>query len=50
MKRSRQSAGILAYRQREGVLEVFLVHPGGPYWARKDAGGMVHPEGRILVR
>jgi predicted NUDIX family NTP pyrophosphohydrolase len=32
----RLSAGILPYRRREGELEVFLVHPGGPFWARKD--------------
>ena len=31
------SAGLLPYRRREGRLEVFLVHPGGPFWARKDA-------------
>jgi len=32
------SAGILPYRRREGRIEVLLVHPGGPLWARKDAG------------
>jgi predicted NUDIX family NTP pyrophosphohydrolase len=32
------SAGILPYRQRDGVWEVLLVHPGGPFWARKDLG------------
>lgn len=30
------SAGILLYRKRAGCLEVLLVHPGGPFWARKD--------------
>jgi predicted NUDIX family NTP pyrophosphohydrolase len=35
---ARASAGILPYRFNEGRLEVFLVHPGGPFWARKDAG------------
>lgn len=34
----RTSAGILPYRIRAGQLEVFLVHPGGPFWARKDIG------------
>jgi len=34
----RRSAGILPYRLHDGVLEVFLVHPGGPFWARKDLG------------
>jgi predicted NUDIX family NTP pyrophosphohydrolase len=32
------SAGLLPYRRRDGALEVFLVHPGGPFWAKKDAG------------
>lgn len=34
----RQSAGLLPFRMRGDTLEVFLVHPGGPYWARKDLG------------
>jgi predicted NUDIX family NTP pyrophosphohydrolase len=33
---SRTSAGLLPYRWRDKRLEVFLVHPGGPFWARKD--------------
>ncbi len=32
------SAGLLPFRHRGGVLEVFLVHPGGPFWAGKDEG------------
>jgi predicted NUDIX family NTP pyrophosphohydrolase len=32
------SAGILPYRTRSGQLEVLLVHPGGPFWAKKDLG------------
>jgi predicted NUDIX family NTP pyrophosphohydrolase len=32
------SAGILPYRRRSGRLEVLLVHPGGPFWGRKDLG------------
>ncbi|MFO1395786.1 MAG: NUDIX domain-containing protein [Burkholderiales bacterium] len=32
------SAGILPYRYRDGRVEVLLVHPGGPFWARKDDG------------
>jgi predicted NUDIX family NTP pyrophosphohydrolase len=32
------SAGILLFRRGESELEVFLVHPGGPFWAKKDAG------------
>ncbi len=39
------SAGILLYRVRDGAVEVFLVHPGGPYWARKDDGAWSIPKG-----
>jgi predicted NUDIX family NTP pyrophosphohydrolase len=35
------------YRRRAGALEVFLVHPGGPFWARKDAGAWSIPKGEI---
>lgn len=42
---SRQSAGILMYRFRERVLELFLVHPGGPFWAKKDFGAWSIPKG-----
>jgi predicted NUDIX family NTP pyrophosphohydrolase len=41
----RASAGILLHRQRDGVLEVLLVHPGGPFWARRDAGAWSIPKG-----
>jgi predicted NUDIX family NTP pyrophosphohydrolase len=41
----KQSAGILMYRFRNGELQVLLVHPGGPYWARKDAGAWSIPKG-----
>ena len=41
------SAGLLMYRRREGGLDVFLVHPGGPFWARKDAGAWSIPKGEI---
>jgi predicted NUDIX family NTP pyrophosphohydrolase len=34
----KRSAGILLYKLAAGELHVLLVHPGGPYWARKDAG------------
>ena len=43
----RISAGILLYRVRAGTLEVFLVHPGGPYWHRKDAGAWSIPKGEV---
>jgi predicted NUDIX family NTP pyrophosphohydrolase len=39
------SAGLLMYRRREGAVEVFLVHPGGPFWARKDLGAWSIPKG-----
>jgi len=39
------SAGLLLYRRRRGVPEVFLVHPGGPFWAKKDAGAWSIPKG-----
>jgi predicted NUDIX family NTP pyrophosphohydrolase len=42
---ARHSAGLLMYRRRQGVLEVFLVHPGGPFWAGKDAGAWSIPKG-----
>ncbi len=41
------SAGIRLYRRRAGLLEVFLVHPGGPFWARKDDGAWSIPKGEI---
>jgi predicted NUDIX family NTP pyrophosphohydrolase len=39
------SAGILLYRNRDGGREVLLVHPGGPVWARRDAGVWSIPKG-----
>src|SRR5690348_5514217 len=42
------SAGLLLYRRRHGVLEVFLVHPGGPFWARKDEGAWSIPKGEYV--
>jgi len=43
--RGTQSAGVLVYRRRNGVLEVFLVHPGGPFWSNKDLGAWGIPKG-----
>src|ERR1700739_3067936 len=40
------SAGLLAFRRRNG-LEVLLAHPGGPFWAKKDAGVWTIPKGRV---
>lgn len=42
-----QSAGILLYRIRTGP-DVFLVHPGGPFFAKKDAGSWTIPKGEFL--
>ena len=44
---SQKSAGLLLYRMRNSVLEVFLVHPGGPFWAKKDDGAWSIPKGEI---
>src|SRR5579863_1206061 len=41
------SAGIVLYRRRERKLEVFLVHPGGPFWKNKDAGAWSIPKGEF---
>jgi predicted NUDIX family NTP pyrophosphohydrolase len=41
------SAGILVYRETNGTLEVLLAHPGGPFWARKDAGAWTIPKGLV---
>jgi len=44
----KQSAGILLYRKMDGVLQVFLVHPGGPFFKNKDAGAWSIPKGEFL--
>ncbi|HEX8664901.1 MAG TPA: NUDIX domain-containing protein [Beijerinckiaceae bacterium] len=40
-----KSAGVLLYKREGGALKVLLVHPGGPFWARKDAGAWSIPKG-----
>jgi predicted NUDIX family NTP pyrophosphohydrolase len=42
----KNTAGLLLYRRR-GELEIFLVHPGGPFWAKKDFGAWSLPKGQI---
>lgn len=42
---SKKSAGLLMYRWRNGILEVLLVHPGGPFWTKKDVGSWSIPKG-----
>jgi predicted NUDIX family NTP pyrophosphohydrolase len=44
---TKQSAGILLYRRTTDSLEVFLVHPGGPFWKNKDAGSWTIPKGEF---
>ena len=44
---AKQSAGILLYRKIEGQLQVFLVHPGGPFFKNKDAGAWSIPKGEF---
>jgi predicted NUDIX family NTP pyrophosphohydrolase len=43
----RMSAGILLYRRVASGMQVFLVHPGGPLWARKDEGAWSVPKGLV---
>ena len=44
---ARRSAGLLLYRRRDGAVELLLVHPGGPLWARRDAGAWSIPKGEV---
>src|SRR5579862_1204749 len=46
-RRSGKSAGLLLFRRRGAVTEVFLVHPGGPFWAKKDDGAWSIPKGEF---
>ncbi|MFB3817176.1 MAG: NUDIX domain-containing protein [Candidatus Methylomirabilales bacterium] len=47
---AKTSAGVLPYRRRGGALEVLLVHPGGPLWARKDLGAWSIAKGEYEPR
>jgi len=44
---TKRSAGILLFRRRPSGLEVLLVHPGGPFWRRRDRGAWSIPKGEI---
>jgi predicted NUDIX family NTP pyrophosphohydrolase len=44
---ARTSAGLLMFRRRGDALEVLLVHPGGPFWAKKDLGAWTIPKGEV---
>jgi predicted NUDIX family NTP pyrophosphohydrolase len=41
------SAGLLLFRRTSGALELFLAHPGGPFWKHRDAGAWTIPKGLI---
>jgi predicted NUDIX family NTP pyrophosphohydrolase len=43
-----RSAGILLYRRQAGIIEVLLVHPGGPFWRKKDLGAWSIPKGEYV--
>ena len=44
---AKKSAGLLLFRIRDSKVEVLLVHPGGPFWAKKDRGSWSIPKGEI---
>ena len=43
-----QSAGILLYRRKSNRIELLLVHPGGPFWQKKDHGAWTIPKGEFM--
>jgi predicted NUDIX family NTP pyrophosphohydrolase len=43
----KKTAGLLLYRIQDSAVEVFLVHPGGPFWAKKDEGAWSIPKGEF---
>lgn len=45
---SKKSAGLVLYRERSAGQEVLLVHPGGPFWAKKDEGAWSIPKGEFV--
>src|SRR5690242_3594028 len=46
---AKQSAGLLLYRTKNGYLELFLTHPGGPFWKNKDDGVWTIPKGEFAL-
>jgi predicted NUDIX family NTP pyrophosphohydrolase len=44
---SARSAGLLVFRRTSDALEVLLVHPGGPFWAKRDEGAWSIPKGLV---
>jgi predicted NUDIX family NTP pyrophosphohydrolase len=49
-KRPNVSAGLVLYRRRADKLEIFLAHPGGPFWKNRDAGAWTIPKGVLNER
>jgi predicted NUDIX family NTP pyrophosphohydrolase len=49
VSRSAISAGLLLFRRRGGALEVFLAHPGGPFWRNRDDGAWTIPKGGVAT-
>lgn len=47
VKRPAESAGLLLFRRVATGLEIFLAHPGGPFWQRRDAGAWTIPKGAV---
>lgn len=45
---AKRTAGILVYRLKDNELQLFLVHPGGPFWKNKDEGAWSIPKGEFL--
>src|SRR3981189_1325279 len=45
MPKANRSAGIIAFRRAAANIELLLIHPGGPFWAKKDAGSWSIPKG-----
>lgn len=43
-----KSAGLLLYRKQNNKMEILLVHPGGPFWAKKDEGAWSIPKGEMV--
>lgn len=46
---AKTSAGLLMFRRGTGGLQIFLVHPGGPFWATKDEGAWSIPKGELAA-
>jgi predicted NUDIX family NTP pyrophosphohydrolase len=46
-QRNNVSAGLLLFRRPAGALELFLAHPGGPFWKGRDAGAWTIPKGLV---